>query len=193
MTFTSGYGRASIHRKHLCPFQSRLRNRFVVDRDFFTSSLLFLLFFLLSLSPSFYFFFSLSSRYADRPVNEESNLATSDEKSETRKTAVAQRACPSDLGWPRSKREHNVAVNVDAGALDGAAASGREGNGWRILTIIFHPDPDPIPLIFPVARPRGGGRNDYARIGRVPLRLPRMAPTETVSTVMTLISSTDLT
>lgn len=120
-------------------------------------------------------------------------MATSDEKSETRKTAVAQRACPSDLGWPRSKREHNVAVNVDAGALDGAAASGREGNGWRILTIIFHPDPDPIPLIFPVARPRGGGRNDYARIGRVPLRLPRMAPTETVSTVMTLISCMDLT
>lgn len=159
------------------------------------------LYFFASFSPFFpplplsflLFFFSLSSRYADRPVNEESNLATSDEKSETRKTAVAQRACPSDLGWPRSKREHNVAVNVDAGALDGAAATGREGNGWRILTIIFHPDPDPIPLIFPVARPRGGGRNDYARIGRVPLRLPRMAPTETVSTVMTLISSTDLT
>lgn len=157
------------------------------------------LYFFASFSPFFpplplsflLFFFSLSSRYADRPVNEESNLATSDEKSETRKTAVAQRACPSDLGWPRSKREHNVAVNVERRCARRSRC--REGNGWRILTIIFHPDPDPIPLIFPVARPRGGGRNDYARIGRVPLRLPRMAPTETVSTVMTLISCTDLT
>lgn len=43
-------------------------------------------------------------RYADRPVNEESNLAIS----ETRKTVVAQRVRPSDLGPARGPNASRV-------------------------------------------------------------------------------------